>query len=151
MKNLKNLALALTFVLLMSFNAKAMADGVGFIDYKKVQDNYSYAQAAAKEIDAKALELQQFVVDKEKQYKALDTPLKKQNFEEKTKKEFEAKQSAYVTFKLKKEEDVYNKIQAAAKQVLIDQKLDAIFDYRVIFVGGLDVTDLVISKLKGNK
>ncbi len=151
MKNLKNLALALTFVLLMSFNAKAMAEGVGFIDYKKVQDNYSYAQAAAKEIDAKALELQQFVVDKEKQYKALDTPLKKQNFEEKTKKEFEAKQSAYVTFKLKKEEDVYNKIQAAAKQVLIDQKLDAIFDYRVIFVGGLDVTDLVISKLKGNK
>ena len=151
MKNLRNLALTLTFVLLMSFNAKAMAEGLGFIDYKKVQDNYSYAQAAAKEIDAKALELQQFVVDKEKQYKALDTPLKKQNFEEKTKKEFEAKQSAYVTFKLKKEEDVYNKIQAAAKQVLIDQKLDAIFDYRVIFVGGLDVTDLVISKLKGNK
>lgn len=151
MKNLRNLALTLTFVLLMSFNAKAMAEGVGFIDYKKVQDNYSYAQAAAKEIDAKALELQQFVVDKEKQYKALDTPLKKQNFEEKTKKEFEAKQSAYVTFKLKKEEDVYNKIQAATKQVLIDQKLDAIFDYRVIFVGGLDVTDLVISKLKGNK
>ena len=143
MKNLRNLALTLTFVLLMSFNAKAMAEGVGFIDYKKVQDNYSYAQAAAKEIDAKALELQQFVVDKEKQYKALDTPLKKQKFE--------AKQSAYVTFKLKKEEDVYNKIQAAAKQVLIDQKLDAIFDYRVIFVGGLDVTDLVISKLKGNK
>jgi len=151
MKNLRNLALTLTLVLLMSVNAKAMAEGVGFIDYKKVQDNYSYAQAAAKEIDAKALELQQFIVDKEKQFKALDTPLKKQNFEEKTKKEFEAKQSAYVTFKLKKEEDVYNKIQAAAKQVLVDQKLDAIFDYRVIFVGGLDVTDLVISKLKGNK
>lgn len=151
MKNLRNLALTLTLVLLMSVNAKAMAEGVGFIDYKKVQDNYSYAQAAAKEIDAKALELQQFIVDKEKQFKALDTPLKKQNFEEKTKKEFEAKQSAYITFKLKKEEDVYNKIQAAAKQVLVDQKLDAIFDYRVIFVGGLDVTDLVISKLKGNK
>lgn len=151
MKKLRNLALTLTLVLLMSVNAKAMAEGVGFIDYKKVQDNYAYAQTAAKEIDAKALELQQFIVDKEKQFKALDTPLKKQNFEEKTKKEFEAKQSAYVTFKLKKEEDVYNKIQAAAKQVLVDQKLDAIFDYRVIFVGGLDVTDLVISKLKGNK
>ncbi len=151
MKNLRNLVLTLTLVLLMSVNAKSMAEGVGFIDYKKVQDNYAYAQTAAKEIDAKALELQQFIVDKEKQFKALDTPLKKQNFEEKTKKEFEAKQSAYVTFKLKKEEDVYNKIQAAAKQVLVDQKLDAIFDYRVIFVGGLDVTDLVISKLKGNK
>jgi len=52
---------------------------------------------------------------------------------------------------LKKEEEVYNKIQAAAKQVLVEQKLDAIFDYRVIFVGGLDVTDLVITKLKSAK
>ena len=56
MKNLKKMALTLTLVLLMSVNAKAMAEGVGFIDYKKVQDNYAYAQAAAKEIDAKALE-----------------------------------------------------------------------------------------------
>ncbi len=132
-------------------NSKVLAEGVGFIDYKKVQDNFVFAQNAAKEVDAKGLELQQFLVDKEKQYKSLDTPLKKQNFEEKTKKEFEAKQSAYVTFKLKKEEEVYNKIQEATKQVLVEQKLDAIFDYRVIFVGGLDVTDLVINKLKTGK
>lgn len=47
-----------------------------------------------------------------------------------------------------KEEQVFNKIQAAAKQVLVEQKLDAIVDYRVIFVGGVDITDLVIQKLK---
>ena len=150
MKNLKLMALILAAGLAVSIGTKASAE-VGYLNYQKVLDNYPAAQQAVKEIDAKSLELQQYMVDKEKQYKALDTPLKKQNFEEKTKKEFEAKQSAYVTFKLKKEEDVYNKIQAAAKQVLVDQKLDAIFDYRVIFVGGLDVTDLVISKLKGNK
>lgn len=151
MKNLKQTVLALVISALVSVNAQAFAEGVGFIDYKKIQDNFPYAQTAAKEIDNKGLELQQFLVDKEKQYKSLDTPLKKQNFEEKTKKEFEAKQSAYVTFKLKKEEEVYNKIQNAAKQVLVEQKLDAILDYRVIFVGGLDVTDLVISKLKSGK
>ena len=151
MKNLKNTIIAFASVAILSINSQAFAEGVGFIDYKKVQDNYAFAQTAAKEVDAKGLELQQFLVDKEKQYKALDTPLKKQNFEEKTKKEFEAKQSAYVTFKLKKEEEVYNKIQDATKQVLVEQKLDAIFDYRVIFVVGLDVTDLVISKLKTGK
>ncbi len=151
MKNLKQTVLAVVISALVSVNAQAFAEGVGFIDYKKIQDNFPYAQTAAKEIDNKGLELQQFLVDKEKQYKSLDTPLKKQNFEEKTKKEFEAKQSAYVTFKLKKEEEVYNKIQNAAKQVLVDQKLDAILDYRVIFVGGLDVTDLVITKLKTGK
>ena len=147
---LKSTIIALVMVFMAISTSKVFAEGVGFIDYKKVQDNYSFAQTAAKEVD-KAHELQQFLVDKEKQYKSLDTPLKKQNFEEKTKKEFEAKQSAYVTFKLKKEEEVYNKIQAATKQVLVEQKLDAIFDYRVIFVGGLDVTDLVINKLKTGK
>ena len=151
MKNLKCAVVTAVISMMVLFNAKAYAEGVGFIDYKKVQDNFAFAQNAAKEVDAKGLELQQFLVDKEKQYKSLDTPLKKQNFEEKTKKEFEAKQSAYVTFKLKKEEEVYNKIQSAAKQVLVEQKLDAIFDYRVIFVGGLDVTDLVITKLKSVK
>ena len=143
--------ITLIMTIFTTINTQAFAEGVGFIDYKKVQDNFAFAKAAAKEVDNKGLELQQFLVDKEKQYKSLDTPLKKQNFEEKTKKEFEAKQSAYVTFKLKKEEEVYNKIQAATKQVLVEQKLDAIFDYRVIFVGGLDVTDLVISKLKTGK
>lgn len=151
MKNLKKTLLAAIITAFVTVNAPAFAEGVGFIDYKKIQDNFPFAQAAAKEVDNKGLELQQFLVDKEKQYKSLDTPLKKQNFEEKTKKEFEAKQTAYVTFKLKKEEEVYNKIQNAAKQVLVEQKLDAILDYRVIFVGGLDVTDLVISKLKSGK
>ena len=64
----------------------AFAEGVGFIDYKKVQDNYAYAQSAVKEIDNKALELRQFIVDKEKQYKALDTPLKQKTLKKKQKR-----------------------------------------------------------------
>ena len=52
---------------------------------------------------------------------------------------------------MKKEEDVYKKIQSAAKQVLVEQKLDVIVDYSVVFVGGLDITDLVIAKLKTAK
>ena len=80
MKNLKQTVLAVVISALVSVNAQAFAEGVGFIDYKKIQDNFPYAQTAAKEIDNKGLELQQFLVDKEKQYKSLDTPLKKQNF-----------------------------------------------------------------------
>lgn len=74
--------------------------------------------------------------------------MKKQNFEEATAREFNAKQDAYLKLKNSKEELVYNKIQAAAKQVLVEQKLDAIVDFRVIFVGGVDISDLVIQKLK---
>ena len=133
------------------FGLKANAAGVGYIDYSKVQENFPFAQQAIKEIDSKALEMQQYMVDKEKQYKALDTPLKKQNFEEQTAREFKLKEDSYMRLRSQKEEQVYGKIQAAAKQVLVEQKLDAIVDYRVIFVGGVDISDLVIQKLKSGK
>ena len=34
---------------------------------------------------------------------------------------------------------------------MVEQKLDAIMDQRGVFVGGFDITDLVINKLKGSK
>lgn len=141
--------LAVAMMFLTSAHSAAQASGIGFINYKKVQENYSVAQSAIKEVDAKGLELQQYLVDKEKEFKALDTPVKKKNFEEKTSKEFKVKEQAYLALKTKKEEEVYNKIQEAAKAVLCDQKLDAVVDFRIIFVGGIDITDLVIQKLNG--
>lgn len=147
MKKIKFMVLAVLVLFLTSLKSTAMAEGIGFINYKKVQENYAYAKEAAKEVDAKALELQQYLVDKEKEFKALDTPVKKKNFEEKTAKEFQVKQEAYLKLKVEKEDAVYNKIQAVARQILVEQKLDAVIDFRVIFVGGIDITDLVIQKL----
>ena len=121
--------------LFLALGNQANAAGVGYIDYQKVQDGFPFAQQAVKEIDAKAL----------------DTPLKKQNFEDQTAREFKLKQDSYMRLKADKEEQVYNKIQAATKQVLVEQKLDAIVDYRVIFVGGVDISDLVIQKLKSGQ
>ena len=66
MKNFAKLALLSATLLL---GAQAFAAGVGYIDYVKVQENFPLAQNAIKEIDSKALEIQQFMVDKEKQYK----------------------------------------------------------------------------------
>lgn len=151
MNKFKFMVLTVAVLLLTSLHSIAKADGIGFIDYKRIQDNYPYAVSAAKEIDAIALELQQYLVDKEKEFKALDTPVKKKNFEEKTKKEFNEKQNAYLKLKTDKENDVYNKIQDAAKQVLVEQKLDAVLDFRVIFVGGMDITNLVLQKLNEKK
>jgi len=149
MYKFKQFSLSVLTVLL--FASTAFAGGIGYIDYQKIQDNYSFAQSAIKEVENKGLALQQYLVDKEKEYKSLDTPLKKKSFEQKITTDFKAKEDAYIKFKLKKEEEVYNKIQAAAKSVMVEQKLDAILDYRVIFVGGIDVSDLVIEKLKGGK
>ena len=149
MKNFKFGILLLAIATM--FTAKANAAGIGYINYQKVQENYSFAIQAVKEVETKELELQQYMVDKEKQYKSLDTPLKKKNFEEMTARELKAKEPAYIKLKMSKEEQIYNKIQAATKDVMVEQKLDSVVDYRVIFVGGLDITDLVISKLKNGK
>ena len=149
MNKFKFMVLTVLVMGLVSLGGVAQANGLGFINYKKVQDNYAFAKDAIKDVDAKGLELQQYLVDKEKEFKALDTPVKKKNFEDKTAKEFKIKQDAYIAMKTQKEEAVYNKIQEAAKQVLIEQKLDAIVDFRIIFVGGIDITDLVIQKLNG--
>lgn len=148
MKNLKLMALILAAGLAVSIETKASAE-VGYLNYQKVLDNYPAAQQAVKEIDAKSLELQQYMVDKEKQYKALDTPLKKQNFETQTATEFNAKQDALYKLRNSRETQIMNQVQDAAKAIMVSQKLDAILSDQVIFVGGVDVTDLIIQKLKG--
>ena len=148
MKNMKALLVALSLII---FTSVSYAGGIGYIDYVKVIDNYDYAQKVTKEVDAKGLEMQQYLVDKEKEYKALETSLKKQSFEEKTAQEFKAKEAAYVALKNKREQEVYTKIKEAAKAVMVEHKLDAIMDQRGVFVGGIDISDLVITKLKGMK
>lgn len=148
---MKNFRFGLVLLAIFVMTGIANASGVGYIDYIKVIDNYDYAKKATKEVDAKGLEMQQYLVDKEKEYKALDTPLKKQTFEQKTAQEFKAKEQAYIALKQKREQEVYNKIREAAKAVMVEQKLDAIMDQRGVFVGGLDITDMVINKLKTAK
>ena len=148
---MKKMKLGLLLLAFIAMTGIANAGGVGYIDYLKVIDNYDYAKKVTKEVDAKGLEMQQYLVDKEKEYKALDTPLKRQTFEQKTAQEFKAKEQAYVTLKQKREQEVYTKIREAAKAVMVEQKLDAIMDQRGVFVGGLDITDMVINKLKGAK
>lgn len=148
---MKNFKILLTTLVIILFAGIANAGGVGYIDYLKIIDNYDYAQKVTKEIDTKGLEMQQYLVDKEKEYKALDTPLKKQSFEQKTAQEFKAKEDAYIALKNKREQEVFNKIKEAAKAVMVEQKLDTIIDKRGVFVGGMDITDLVINKLKSAK
>lgn len=148
MKKLKLLAILMAAGLALSFGNSANAE-VGFINYQKVLDNYPAAQQAVKDLDAKGLELQQYMLEKEKQYKSLDTPLKKQNFETQTATEFNAKQDALMKLRNDKENQIMTQIQSAAKAIMVSQRLDAVLSDQVIFVGGVDITDLVIQKLKG--
>ena len=130
MKKLKLMAILMAAGLALSFGNSANAE-VGFINYQKVLDNYPAAQQAVKDLDAKGLELQQYMLEKEKQYKSLDTPLKKQNFETQTATEFNAKQDALMKLRNDKENQIMTQIQSAAKAIMVSQRLDAVLSDQV--------------------
>ena len=147
MKNIfrktKFLALLLAFCLV----TPAFAYTTGSIHYREVMMNYSKAKAAQSEIEDRANELQRFLLDKEKDFKKIESPIQKKTFEEQTAKAFAQKQDAYQKFKLKKEKEIDDAIVAAIKTVAIENKVDSVVDARVMFFGAVDLTDKVIKKL----
>ena len=147
MKNIfrktKFLALLLAFCLV----TPAFAYTTGSINYREVMMNYSKAKAAQSEIEDRANELQRFLLDKEKDFKKIESPIQKKTFEEQTAKAFAQKQDAYQKFKLKKEKVIDDAIVAAIKTVAIENKVDSVVDARVMFFGAVDLTDKVIKKL----
>ena len=148
MKNLKNMLIALGLATTLLTGSMASDEGIGYIDTEKIYNGYDGIQSAMREISQKELALQEYLLQQEKKSKTLTTPIQKKNFEEQVAKEFKAKKEAYLKFKAEKEQAIYKKIQDASRAVLVEQKLDAIVDARVLFVGGIDVSDLVIAKLK---
>ena len=147
MKKLKMATLLLATSLFIGLGNSAKAE-VGYFNYEKVIDSYPAAQQAMKDMDAKRLEMQQYMLEKEKQYKNLDTPLKKQNFESQLRSEMTSKDESLARFMSDKENQIVGQIKNAAKAVMVSQKLDAILMDPAVFVGGVDVTELIINKLQ---
>jgi len=122
---------------------------IGSVDYAKVIQNYSKAKTAYNEIDDRATELQRYLMDKEKEFKRIETPVQKAAFEERTAKEFAAKQEAFAKFKAQKEESVDKEIMNAVKAVALENKLDVVLDEAALLYGGVDVTQKIIQRLNG--
>ena len=61
------------------------------------------------------------------------------------------KQNEYMKLQLKTEQEVFSKIKAVANQIMVEQKLDAIISDKAVFCGGVDVTNVLIDRLKGVK
>ena len=150
MKNLYLLIVSFAVVCL-SLCKPVFAQTIGCADFKKIEMNYSYAQKTYTELDDKLLGLQQYLIDKDKEYKALESPLSRKSFEQKVEKEYKAKEDALMKLKIQKQEEIFNNIQSASKIVSAQKKIDVVFDYRVILSGGTDITQDIIDYLNNNK
>ena len=137
----------LLLIIGVSLTSNAFATNIGYIDFKKVGAEYHYAQRVYKDIDNRYLDLQQYSIEVGKQYKTIDSPIAKKNFEEKAEKEFAAKREALEKLQIQKEEDIYNRVITAARAVANERKIEAVFDKNAVFIGGTDITDEVIRRL----
>ena len=149
MTKIKFILTALMIMFAASLSANAYT--IGYADFQKVITQYSYARNAYKDIDNRLLELQQYAIDKDKQYKTIDSPIQRKTFEDQIKKEFETKEERIYNLKVSKENEIKNNILAASKAVAAAKKLDVILDYGVVYAGGVDVTNDIIQYLNAQK
>ena len=89
--------------------------------------------------------------DKEKEYESIQSPVQKQNFQDKVTQEMKNKQTEYIKLQAKTEQEVFSKIKNVANQIMVEQKLDAVISDKAVFCGGIDITNILIDKLKGMK
>ena len=151
MKKIRIMLLTLCFVFTAGLSVHAAPGDIAYADFKKIEDEYTYAKNAYKQIDNKVLELQQFVIDKDKQYKSIDSPINKKNFEDRTQQEYKVKEEELIKFKMTKEEEIYNNIMNATKAVAAQKSIPLVLDYRVVFTGGIDISDDIIRYLNSAK
>lgn len=141
--------LFLVMLLTAGFAQTVSASGIGYVDYEKVIENCSFALNAKKKLDSKALEIKQYMFDREKEYESIQSPVQKQNFQDKVTAELKSKQNDYMRLQAKTEQEVFNQIREIANQVMLEQGLDAIISDKAVFCGGVDITDTLIDRLKG--
>lgn len=143
--------IAAVFLMMFAVNLSANATTIGYADFQKVITEYTFARNAYKDIDNKLLELQQYAIDKDKQFKAIDSPLQKKTFEEQVQREFKTKEDKIYSLKEQKEKIIKDNVLAASKAVAASKKLDVVLDYGVVYAGGVDVTNDIIQYLNTQK
>lgn len=145
MKNFKTLTALLLTSLFIAGNA--FSQTIGVLDYKAVLSNYNYAKETIKMLDSKDTEMQQYMLDKEKQFKNINSPVERKNFEERVQREYKSKIEALTKLKIQKEEEIYNNVLNATRKIATQKKIDIVVDSSVIITGGINITNDVITGL----
>ena len=134
-------------VLFLFMALPSFAGGVGYINYDKVVENYQYAKNSLREIEIKNNEIQQYLMNKEKEFNQIESAVQKKKFEDTVRAELKTREDAFNSFREKREEEVYTRIYAVAEKIRLEKNLDTIIDARSVFSGGTDITDALIQKL----
>ena len=144
---MKKIILLVSF---LSLTIPSFASGVGYINYEKVAAEHQFAKASMREIETKGREIENYLKAKEAEFNKLETPLQKQKFQETVQAELKTKEQAFNDFRVRREEQVYQRIHGVAEKIRLEKGLDILLDARGVFSGGVDITDDLIQKLNQN-
>ena len=137
----------LALFLSLTIVTPCFAEGIGMVNYRQIITNYSKAKTVMSELEDKTNELQRYLLDKEKEFKKLETAVQKKNFEDQTARAFAQKQDALQQYRAKKEAEIDAAINNAIKQVAIANKIDTVVEATVVFYGGVYITDKFVKTL----
>lgn len=138
----------LLIVFLMFFvSTPAFSSGIGYINYEKIITNYNFAKTTRQELDTKSKEMEKYLMQKEEEFKLLESPVQKNKFEMEIKAEVMKRETAFNDFVSKREEAVKQRITSAIEHVRTEKNLDAVIDSSSIYSGGEDITNAVIEYL----
>jgi len=150
MQKLRLISALICLAVIISFSSTAMASKLGIVDLGKVIENYSEAQEVTADLKVKEKELQQFVLDAQKQIKAAKTPVEKNNLEKQLGEQFNIKKNAFAKQQAEKwqeiEDDVFEKIKKISKS----KKFDMVLNKQSVIVGGNEITDQVVKELNSD-
>lgn len=139
--------LLIFLIVIFSPILSASANTIGYVDYNEVLDHYNFAKITFKEIDMKAANMQEFLAQKGEEYSQLETPVQKTKFEQEMKTEIEKRETAFNTFRERREQAIKDRIQSAIDKVRDENGLDVILSNENVLSGGMDITKLVIEYL----
>jgi Skp family chaperone for outer membrane proteins len=127
------------------------ADNIGFVDLEKILGSYEKAKEYQKELLEQREAYQEFF--KERQGK-LETAKEKKKSDKTIKKmigemevELKAKQEKLFRFEAQFQRSILAEVTLASQKVAKEYGVDVVMDKRIIYVGGFDLTDFVLTKL----
>lgn len=150
MRCLKTLLVGLALVAVMFVAPIATsAQTIGTVDADKIIANYTKAQDVEAELKVQEAEIQKFIAEAQRKIKAASTPVEKSNLEKELSEEFRTKQTTYRQMQLDESKKINEDIIAAIEAIATQKSIDLVLAKGAVFVGGLDITEQVLTSLNG--
>jgi outer membrane protein len=128
------------------------ADTVGYVDFAKLLSGYEQFQSFQADSKVKEAEINKMKADFVKQLEdnrkaAASNPIANENMEKQLAEKFRVRVADYQTWLNTKTKDIDTRVNATIKAVAQKQGVSVVLDKDQVLVGGVDLTNEVISTL----